>query len=85
MAYKKVWFSYCADGNHCYNRQYYVCLSCHDGEYITGVFDEYNPETVTVNGKEVAEEEFKMWFDLAELLDSSSIPRSRIMELPQLS
>ena len=21
----------------------YVCLSCHDGEYITGVFDEYNP------------------------------------------
>ena len=56
----------------------YVCLSCRDGEYITGAFDEYNPETATVNGKEVTEEEFKMRFDLAELLDSSSIPRSRI-------
>ena len=56
----------------------YVCLSCYDGEYITGVFDEYNPETATVNGKEVTEEEFKMRFDLAELLDSSSIPHSRI-------
>ena len=56
----------------------YVCLSCRDGEYITGAFDEYNPGTATVNGKEVTEEEFKMWFDLAGLLDSSSIPRSRI-------
>lgn len=56
----------------------YVCLSYHDGEYITGVFDEYNPDMATVNEKEVTEEEFKMWFDLAELLDDSSIPRSRI-------
>ncbi len=22
MAFKKVWFSYCANGSHCYNRQY---------------------------------------------------------------
>lgn len=29
-------------------------------------------------GKEVTEEEFKMRFDLAELLDSSSISRNRI-------
>ena len=56
----------------------YVCLSYHDGEYLTGVFDEYNPDMATVNEKEVTEEEFKMWFDLAELLDDSSIPRSRI-------
>lgn len=56
----------------------YVCLSYHDGEYITGVFDEYNPDMATVNEKEVTEEEFKMWFDLAELLDDSSIPRSGI-------
>ena len=56
----------------------YVCLSCHDGEYITGVFDEYNPETATVNGKEVTEEEFKKCFNLTELLEDSSIPRSRI-------
>ena len=56
----------------------YVCLSCHDGEYITGVFDEYNPDTATVNGKEVTEEEFKMWFDLVGLSRDSSIPRSRM-------
>lgn len=56
----------------------YVCLSYHDGDYVTGVFNEYNPDTSTVNGKEVTEEEFKMWFDLAGLLDDSSIPRSRI-------
>lgn len=56
----------------------YVCLSYHDGEYVTGVFDEYNSDTAIVNGKEVTEEEFKMWFNLAGLLDDSSIPRSRI-------
>jgi len=56
----------------------YVCLSCRDGEYITGTFDEYNPETATVNGKEVTEEEFKKCFNLTELLEDSSIPRSRI-------
>lgn len=56
----------------------YVCLSCRDGEYITGAFDEYNPETATVNGKEVTEEEFKKCFNLTELSEDSSIPRSRI-------
>ena len=56
----------------------YVCLSCRDGEYITGAFDEYNPGTATVNGKEVTEEEFKKCFNLTELLEESSIPRSRI-------
>ena len=56
----------------------YVCLSCRDGEYITGAFDEYNPETATVNGKEVTEEDFKKCFNLTELLEDSSIPRSRI-------
>lgn len=56
----------------------YVCLSYHDGEYVTGVFDEYNSDTAIVNGKEVTEEEFKMWFNLAGLLDDSSNPWSRI-------
>ncbi len=56
----------------------YVCLSYHDGEYVTGVFDEYNPDTETVNGKEVTEEEFKKWFDIAGLSRDSSIPRSRM-------
>ena len=56
----------------------YVCLSCRDGEYITGAFDEYNPETATVNGKEVTEEDFKKCFNLTELLEDSSIPRIRI-------
>ena len=56
----------------------YVCLSYHDGEYVTGVFDEYNPDTATVNGKEVTEEEFKMRFDFVGLSRDSSIPRSRM-------
>ena len=56
----------------------YVCLSYHDGEYVTGVFDEYNPDTATVNGKEVTEEKFKMRFDLVGLSRDSSIPRSRM-------
>lgn len=43
-----------------------------------GGFDEYNPDTATVNGKEVTEEEFKMRFDLAGLSRDSSIPRSRM-------
>ncbi|WP_160561676.1 hypothetical protein [Parablautia muri] len=47
-------------------------------ENVTGIFDEYNPDTATVNRKEVTEEEFEMWFDLAGLLEDSSIPRSRI-------
>lgn len=57
---------------------YGTLISIHDGEYITGVFDEYNPETAIVNGKEVTEEEFKKWFNLTELSEDSSIPRSRI-------
>ena len=56
----------------------YVCLSYHDGEYVMGVFDEYNLDTATVNGKEVTEEEFKMRFDLVGLSRDSSIPRSRM-------
>lgn len=56
----------------------YVCLSCYDGEYVTGVYDEYKPQMAVINGKEVTEEEFKKWFDTAGLLRDSSIPRSRI-------
>ena len=56
----------------------YVCLSCYDGEYATGVYDEYKPQMAVINGKEVTEEEFKKWFDIAGLLRDSSIPRSRI-------
>ena len=56
----------------------YVCLSCYDGEYVTGVYDEYKPQMAVVNGKEVTEEEFKKWFDTAGLSRDSSIPRSRI-------
>lgn len=56
----------------------YVCLSCYDGEYVTGVYDEYKPQMAVINGKEVTGEEFKKWFDTAGLLRDSSIPRSRI-------
>ncbi len=56
----------------------YVCLSCYDGEYVTGIYDQYNPQMAVINGKEVIEEEFKKWFDTAGLSKDSSIPRSRI-------
>lgn len=56
----------------------YVCLSCYDGEYVMGVYDEYKPQMAVINGKEVTEEEFKKWFDTAGLSRDSSIPRSRI-------
>lgn len=56
----------------------YVCLSYYDGEYVTGVYDEYHPQTAIVNGKEVMEKEFKKRFDLAGLSKDSSIPLSRI-------
>lgn len=56
----------------------YVCFSCCDGEYVTGVYDEYKPQTAVLNGKEVTEEEFKERFDLAGLSRDSFIPRGRI-------
>ncbi len=56
----------------------YVCLSCYDREYVTGVYDEYKPQMAVISGKEVTEEEFKKWFDTAGLSKDSSIPRSRI-------
>ena len=56
----------------------YVCLSYYDGEYVTGVYDEYHPQTAIVNGKEVMEKEFKKRFDLSGLSKDSSIPLSRI-------
>ena len=55
----------------------YVCLSYYDGEYVTGVYDEYHPQTAIVNGKEVMEKEFKKRFDLSGLSKDSSIPLSR--------
>ncbi len=56
----------------------YACLSYHNGEYITGVYDQYKPQAAFVNGKKITEEEFKKRFDLAGLSRDSSIPRSRI-------
>lgn len=56
----------------------YICLSCYDGEYATGVYDEYKPQMAVINGKEVTKEEFKKWFDTAGLSRDSSIPRSRL-------
>ena len=55
MAFKKVWFFYCAIilVNNGSDGSCYVCLSCYDGEYVTGIYDEYHPQTAAVNGKEV--------------------------------
>ena len=65
----------------------YVCFTYDDGEsstqgreYVIGIYDEYNPEVAIINDRMTTGEEFRKRFDLIELLDNSSIPRSRIIK-----
>lgn len=41
----------------------YVCFTYQDGQYITGIHDDYNAEDATVNGSESTFEEFSRIFD----------------------
>lgn len=64
----------------------YVCFTYDDGDgigwgekYLIGIYDEYNHMgAAIINGEVVTEEKFNEQFDLAELLDNSGIPRSRL-------
>lgn len=65
----------------------YVCFTYDDGEglarggeYVIGIYDEYNPDVAIINEHVTTGEEFRKRFDLIELLDNSSIPRSRIIK-----
>lgn len=67
------------------NGSCYVCFTYDDGEkflrggkYVIGIYDEYNPDVAIINEKVTTEEEFREQFNIKDLLDNSSIPRSRI-------
>ena len=58
----------------------YTCFTYREGEYITGIFDEYNPDRGFINGQQVTGEEFHRLFDLTRLADGRRIEYSRVYE-----
>lgn len=44
----------------------YAGFTYHEGEYITGMYDDYSSETAYINGKEVSGEEFRQLFNITE-------------------
>ena len=58
----------------------YVCFTYYAGEYITGVYDDYNPDKGFINGNQVTGEVFRQQFNLAELTENSRIEYSKINE-----
>lgn len=58
----------------------YVCFTYDEGEYVAGVYDDYNPDKGVIDGKQVAGEAFRQQFDLAELTNNSRIEYSKIYE-----
>ncbi len=58
----------------------YVCFT-YDGEkYVTGIYDEYNPDKGLINGQQVTGEEYKQQFNLSELTNGSCIEYSKVYE-----
>ncbi|MCH5339374.1 MAG: hypothetical protein J1E03_11375 [Acetatifactor sp.] len=58
----------------------YVCFTYDEGEYVIGVYDDYNPDKGVINGKQVTGEVFRQQFNLAELTNNSRIEYSKINE-----
>ena len=58
----------------------YVCFTYNEGEYVIGVYDDYNPDKGILNGNQVTGEVFKQQFNLAELTNNSRIEYSKITE-----
>ena len=56
----------------------YVCFTYDKGEYITGIYDDYNPEKGVINGKQVTGDVFRQQFNLAELTKNSRIEYSKV-------
>lgn len=56
----------------------YVCFTYDKGEYITGVYDDYNPEKGIINGNQVTGEVFRQQFNLTELTKNSRIEYSKV-------
>ena len=58
----------------------YVCFTYDEGEYVIGVYDDYNPDKGVVNGNQVTGEVFRQRFNLAELTNNSRIEYSKVTE-----
>lgn len=58
----------------------YVCFTYDEGEYVIGVYDDYNPDKGVINGNQVTGEVFRQQFNLAELTNNSRIEYSKINE-----
>lgn len=56
----------------------YVCFTYDEGEYVIGVYDDYNPDKGVINGNQVTGEVFRQQFNLAELTNNSRIEYSKI-------
>lgn len=58
----------------------YVCFTYQDGQYITGIHDDYNAEGATVNGIESTFEEFSQIFDFNELKAGNKVELTDISD-----
>lgn len=47
----------------------YLCCTFYDGEYVTGFYDDYQPERYILNKKEVSNESFNHVFNMNEMKD----------------
>ncbi|MDE7332473.1 MAG: hypothetical protein K2O16_09565 [Lachnospiraceae bacterium] len=61
----------CGNGENAGNG--YVCFTYKQGEYITGFYDDYQPDMATINGEPVSKEEFPLQFDVLKLKESNHI------------
>ena len=51
----------------------WVCFTYEQGEYITGFYDDYQPNKATINGKPVSKEEFLLQFDIFKLKENNHL------------
>ena len=61
----------CGNGENAGNG--YVCFTYEQGEYITGFYDDYQPDKATINGESVSKEEFLLQFDILKLKENNHI------------
>ncbi len=61
----------CGNGENAGNG--YVCFTYEQGEYVTGFYDDYQPDKATINGEPVSKEEFPLQFDILKLKENNHI------------
>lgn len=63
----------------------YVGFTYHEGEYVTGIYDDYSPKVAYINEKKVSGEEFRQLFNITEFyehehLKNIVLPENRRIE-----